>query len=163
MQKTVFALIFTFLAFGQISAQGAGSAQGAADPRAGELFGIGELRELNPEKTALELRPRPTDKAEFPEYIDYLVEVAEPRSDEEKAGDQEIMDRYADAIVADSLFVGAPGFPAGFTVEQYEGAIQHSIDNRYDFISATITNASPEDTPKVVKQRMIDTNAHWAA
>lgn len=134
---------------------------GAGDERAGELYGIGSHRVLNPEMTELEMRPRPTDKAEFPSYIDFLVEVAEPRTAEERGTDAELMKKYDDVIVMDSLFVGAPGFPAGFSAEQYEEAIQHSIDTNYDFISATVTNGAPEDTPDAVKKRMHAVNAYW--
>ena len=110
-----------------------------------------------------EMKPRPTDPKEFPEYIDYLVEVAEPRTSEEREHDKEMQDRFKDTIISDSLFVGAPGFPAGFGEDLYETAIQHSIDNKFDFISATVTNGAPEDTPEVVLQRMIDTNSYWKA
>ena len=148
-----FTLCFTALAFGK---------QGADDPKAGVLYGIGELRQLNPEMTELELRARPTDEAEFPDYIDYLVEVSNPRSSEEKTTDQEMMERYSDAMVVDSLWVGGPGFPAGFTPEQYDAGMTHSIENSFDFISATITNANAEDTAEVVKERMRFTNKYWA-
>ena len=112
-------------------------------------------------KTEFEMRSRPTDEKEFPEYIEYLVEVAEPRSDEERKADDQFKRRFKDVVVSDSLFVGAPGFPAGFSAQLYEMAIQHSIDNQFDFISATVTNGAPEDTPDVVEKRMIDTNAYW--
>ena len=146
----------------QASQESNRSSMSAGDERAGELYGIGDHRVLNPEMTELEMRPRPTDEADFPKYIDYLVSVAEPRTQEERAKDTELMKKYTDVIVMDSLFVGGPGFPAGFTNEQYEGAVQHSIDNNYDFISATITNGAPEDTPDVVMKRMRDVNAYWA-
>ncbi len=109
----------------------------------------------------IEMRPRPTDPKDFPEYIQYLVDVAEPRTAEERARDIELKEKYGDAIVVDALFVGGPGFPAGFTNEQYEEAIQHSIDSRYGFISATISNGPPEDTPEVVKERMQRVNDYW--
>ena len=109
----------------------------------------------------IEMKPRPTDEKDFPEYIQYLVEVAEPRTAEERAADKEMQDLYKDANVVDVLFVGAPGFPAGFTAEQYEEAIQHSIDNNYSFLSATVSNGKPEDTPDIVEKRMKDTNAYW--
>ncbi|KAA1188877.1 hypothetical protein F0M18_16875 [Pseudohalioglobus sediminis] len=112
-------------------------------------------------RTDFEMKPRPTEEKEFPAYIDYLVEVAEPRSEAERAKDAELQKRYRKAIVMDSLFVGAPGFPAGFSAELYETAIQHSIDNKFNFISATITNGPPEDTPEVVKERMAGVNQYW--
>lgn len=113
-------------------------------------------------KIEFEIVPRPTDPADFPEYIQYLVDVAEPRTPEEIAEDAEVKQQYGDANVVDGLFVGAPGFPAGFTDEQYEEAIQHSIDSQYSFISATITNGAPEDTPDIVKERMARVNNYWA-
>lgn len=109
----------------------------------------------------IEMRPRPTDEKDFPEYIQYLVDVAEPRTPEERKGDKEMQDRFKDALVVDSLFVGGPGFPAGFSEAQYEEAIQHSLDNHFDFISATISNGPPEDTPDVVEKRMLNVNAYW--
>ena len=109
----------------------------------------------------IEMRPRPTDEKDFPDYIQYLVEVAEPRTAEERALDKELQQKYSDALVVDVLFVGAPGFPAGFTAEQYEEAIQHSIDNKYGFLSATVTNGKPDDTPDVVRERMLEVNQYW--
>ena len=110
----------------------------------------------------IEMRPRPTDEKEFPEYIQYLVDVAEPRTVDERAKDAEMQKKYNDANVVDVLFVGAPGFPAGFTEAQYEEAIQHSIDNKYTLLSATVSNGKPDDTPDLVEKRMQDTNAYWA-
>lgn len=114
-----------------------------------------------PSKIEFQMRSRPTDEAEFPEYIQYLVDVAEPRTPEEQQADDEVKARYREALVIDSLFVGGPGFPAGFSAQQYEEAVQHSIDNNFDFISATISNGPPEDTPQVVEDRMTDVNAYW--
>ena len=109
----------------------------------------------------IEMRPRPTDPKDFPKYIQYLVEVAEPRTAEERKADADTKERYEDAMVLDALFVGGPGFPAGFTAEQYEEAIQHSIDSQYDFVSATISNGAPEDKPDVVEKRMKEVNTYW--
>ena len=108
-----------------------------------------------------EMKPRPTDEKDFPEYIQYLVDVAEPRTAKERKADSEMQARFKDTLVVDSLFVGGPGFPAGFTPEQYEGAIQHSIDNQFDFVSATISNGPPEDTPEMVIKRMQEVNEYW--
>lgn len=110
----------------------------------------------------IEMRPRPTDEKDFPEYIQYLVDVAEPRTVEERASDSEIQKKYNKANVVDALFVGAPGFPAGFTPEQYEEAIQHSIDNKYTLLSATVSNGKPDDTPNTVLKRMEYTNDYWS-
>ncbi len=109
----------------------------------------------------IEMRERPTDEKDFPEYIQYLVDVAEPRTTEERAKDIEMMEKYKDALVIDGLFVGGPGFPAGFTEAQYEEAVQHSIDNKYGFLSATISNGPPDDTPEVVMARMKNVNDYW--
>ena len=112
-------------------------------------------------KTDFEMRPRPSDEKDFPDYIQYLVDVAEPRTAEERAADAGVRRKFRRALVMDALFVGGPGFPAGFSDEQYEGAVQHSIDSQYDFISATISNGPPEDTPDVVKERMARVNEYW--
>ena len=61
-----------------------------------------------------EIVPRPTVEEDFADYIQYLVEVAEPRTAGERAADADTQARYRDAWVMDSLFVGGPGFPAGF-------------------------------------------------
>jgi hypothetical protein len=111
---------------------------------------------------SIESRERPTDEKVFAEYIEYLVKVAEPRTAEQMKDDDYIKARYKDTMIVDSLFVGAPGFPAGFTAAMYEAGTDHSVDNNYNVISATITNAAPEDTPEVVLKRMKDTNAYWA-
>lgn len=112
--------------------------------------------------TEFEILPRPTAEQEFPEYIEYLVEVAEPRTVEERAADADVKRKFHNAMVIDGLFVGAPGFPAGFSDEQYEEAVQHSIDSQYNVLSATISNGPPEDTPDVVMARMKKVNAYWA-
>jgi membrane dipeptidase len=112
-------------------------------------------------KTDFEMRPRPGDEKKFPDYIQYLVDVAEPRTAEERAADAGVKRKFREALVMDALFVGGPGFPAGFSDEQYEAAVQHSIDSQYDFISATITNGPPEDTPDVVRDRMARVNDYW--
>jgi membrane dipeptidase len=113
-------------------------------------------------QTEFEMKPRPTDEKEFPEYIQYLVDVAEPRTADERAADADVKRKFGKALVVDSLFVGGPGFPAGFSDEQYEEAVQHSIDNQFDFLSATISNGPPEDTPDAVLSRMAAVNAYWA-
>ena len=115
---------------------------------------------MAPAKT-IEMRDRPTDEKVFAEYIDYLVEVAEPRTPEQMKEDDYIKARHKDTMIVDSLFVGAPGFPAGFTAEMYETGTEHSVKNNYNVVSATITNAAPEDTPDVVLKRMEETNAYW--
>ena len=112
--------------------------------------------------TEFEILPRPTAEQGFPGYIEYLVDVAEPRTADERAADAGVKRKFRNAMVIDALFVGGPGFPAGFSDEQYEEAVQHSIDNQYNVLSATISNGPPEDTPDVVMSRMEDVNAYWA-
>ena len=112
--------------------------------------------------TEFEILPPPTAEQEFPGYIEYLVDVAEPRTADERAADAGVKRKFRNAMVIDALFVGGPGFPAGFSDEQYEEAVQHSIDNQYNVLSATISNGPPEDTPDVVMSRMEDVNAYWA-
>lgn len=136
-------------------------------PDTSSAAGLPSMRDLGtagvaePNDITFEMRPRPADPAEFEEYIEFLVEVAQPRSPEEVLEDAPAKDHFRDAFVADALFVGGPGFPAGFSDEQYEAAIQHSIDNQFDLISATISNGPPEDTPEVVKERMVRVNQYW--
>jgi membrane dipeptidase len=108
-----------------------------------------------------EMRERPTDEKDFAEFIDYLVEVADPRTVEQLKEDDYIKARHKDTMIVDSLWVGAPGFPAGFSAEMYEAGTDHSAAHNYNVISATVTNAAPEDTPDVVIERMKMTNAHW--
>ena len=110
-----------------------------------------------------EMRPRPTDEAEFDEYVEYLVEVADPRTPEQVKDDDGIKARFSDTIIVDSLAVGAPGFPAGLTPEIYEIGTGHSIEHGFNVASWTVTNAGEPDTPEVVRKRMEDTNAYWAA
>ena len=109
-----------------------------------------------------EMRPRPTDEAEFDEYVEYLVRVADPRTPEQVKEDDGIKARFSDTMIVDSLAVGAPGFPAGLTAEMYEIGTSHSVEHGYDVASWTVTNAGIPDTPEVVKKRMEDTNAYWA-
>ncbi len=82
------------------------------------ISGLGFAQETS--QIEFEMKPRPTDEAEFPEYIEYLVQVAEPRTTEERKADDEIKAKFADALISDSLFVGAPGFPAGFSDEMFK-------------------------------------------
>ncbi|MEP5567582.1 MAG: membrane dipeptidase [Halioglobus sp.] len=109
-----------------------------------------------------EMRSRPTKETDFEEYVEFLVEVAEPRTEEQVNEDDCIKYRFRDTIVVDSLAVGAPGFPAGFSAEMYEAGTNHSVKHNYNVASWTVTNANPEDTPKIVFKRLEDTNKHWA-
>ncbi|MEH6611613.1 MAG: membrane dipeptidase [Halioglobus sp.] len=112
---------------------------------------------------SFEMKPRPTDPKEFDEYIEYLIEVADPRTAEQARQDDGIKERFKDTMIVDSLFVGGPGFPAGLDAEQYDKATDHSVTHQFNVISATITNANGDDTPEVVRERMQVTNKHWAA
>ena len=109
-----------------------------------------------------EMRPRPTQEKEFDEYVKFLVEVANPRTEEQIKQDDCIKYRFRDTMIVDSLAVGAPGFPAGFSNEMYEGGTDHSVKHKYDVASWTVTNANAEDTPSVVLKRLEDTNKYWA-
>lgn len=126
------------------------------------VFAVVSTSLLAEPNTGFEMKPRPTNEKDFPSYIDYLVEVADPRTEEEISADKKVKDEFRRALVIDALFVGGPGFPAGFTPEQYEAAVQHSIDSQYNVISATISNGPPEDTPGVVLERMKNVNTYWA-
>jgi membrane dipeptidase len=127
------------------------------------LFAVASVGLVAEPNTGFEMKPRPTDEKDFPSYIEYLVEVADPRTEEEVSSDDEVKQKFQNAIVIDALFVGGPGFPAGFTPGQYEEAVQHSIDSQYNVISATISNGPPEDTPNVVLERMDNVNSYWSA
>ena len=48
-----------------------------------------------------EILPRPTAEKEFAEYIEYLVEVAEPRTAEERAADADVKRKFRNASVID--------------------------------------------------------------
>ena len=79
---------------------GAGDADFVENKIIVDLAGIGvyaSTAQVEP-NTGFEMKPRPTDSAEFDEYIDYLVEVAEPRTAEERAADAQVIrqDRLLD-------------------------------------------------------------------
>jgi len=90
----------------------------------------------------IEMKPRPTDEKDFPEYIQYLVDVSYPRTAEERKADAEVMKRYQGAHNIDSIFIAAPGFPAGFTYEQYEEFMDHMRRNNFTAASTTLSNGS---------------------
>ena len=87
-----------------------------------------------------EMRPRPTDEAEFDEYVEYLLKVADPRTPEQIKDDDGIKARFEDTMIVDSLAVGAPGFPAGLTAEMYETGTAHSLEHGYNVATWTVTN-----------------------
>jgi membrane dipeptidase len=109
-----------------------------------------------------EMRPRPTEEKYFDEYVEFLVDVANPRTESQIKQDDCIKYRFRDTMIVDPLAVGAPGFPAGLSNETYEIGTGHSVDNNFNVTSWTVTNANAEDTPAVVHKRTEDTNAYWA-
>ena len=90
----------------------------------------------------IEMKTHPTDEKDFPEYIQYLVDVSFPRTAEERALDAEVQARYQDAHNIDSIFIAAPGFPPGFTFEQYEEFMDHMRRNNFTAVSTTLSNGS---------------------
>ena len=100
----------------------------------------------------IEMRPRPSDPADFPEYIDYLVEVSYPRSEEERAADAPIQAKFEGHHNIDSIVIAAPGFPADITLEQYEEYMDHFIENNFTSMSVTITNGSDKSVEEVFER-----------
>jgi membrane dipeptidase len=108
----------------------------------------------------IEMRPRPADEKDFPEYIEYLVEVSYPRTAEERAEDADIQKKYRRAHNIDSIFISAPGHPAGFTMERYDEYVQHTIDNGFTALSNTVTNGG--ESADIVMKRILDFNKFLA-
>jgi len=108
----------------------------------------------------IEMRPRPTDEADFPEYIEYLVEVSYPRSEEEMAMDAPIQEKFAGHHNIDSIFISAPGWPAGFSMERYDEYVQHTIDSGFTALSNTVTNGG--ESAEIVMNRMLEFNQFLA-
>lgn len=100
----------------------------------------------------IEMRERPKNEKDFPEYVQYLVDVSFPRTADERKADDEIKARYKDALNIDSIFIGAPGFPAGFTVKQFEEYTDHSVKNDFSAISMTISNGSDKSVAEVFER-----------
>jgi len=71
-----------------------------------------------------------------------LVEMADPRSPEERATqDAEIRARYGDAVVVDALAVGAIGWSnVGFTEEHFAGLAGHEREYGMTMFNTTATN-----------------------
>jgi membrane dipeptidase len=97
----------------------------------------------------IEMRPRPTDPAEFPEYIQYLVDVSFPRTEEERAQDVPIQAKFEGQHNIDSIVIAAPGFPADITLEQYEKYMDHFIKNGFTSMSVTVSNGSDDSVQQV--------------
>lgn len=108
----------------------------------------------------IEMKPRPTDEKDFPEYVQYLVDVSFPRSEEEMALDAEVMERYKGAHNIDSIFIAAPGWPAGFSMSMYDDYVQHTTDNNFTALSTTVSNGS--ETSQPVFERMATFNTYLA-
>lgn len=99
----------------------------------------------------IDMKPRP-DEAGFPDYAKYLVEVAFPRTEEEMALDEAVMARYKGAHVVDVNYIGAPGFPAGFSDQQFEEYADHMIENDFSAFSITMSNGSDGSVPEVFER-----------
>lgn len=135
------ALLFTFFLFacGQAPEQEQ-AAETTADPSA-----AAEAES----SSGIEMRPRPTDPADFPEYIQYLVDVSYPRSAEERATDAPIQAKFEGHHNIDSIVIAAPGFPADITLEQYEEYMDHFIENNFTSMSVTVSNGSDDSVQQV--------------
>jgi membrane dipeptidase len=110
--------------------------------------------------SGIEMRPRPADEKDFPEYIQYLVDVSFPRTEEEMALDAPIQAKFKGAHNIDSIFISAPGWPAGFSMERYDEYVQHTIDNGFTALSNTVTNGG--ESTEVVMERMEEFNQFLA-
>jgi len=108
----------------------------------------------------IDMIPRPTDEKDFPEYIQYLVDVSFPRTAEERQADDAVMKRYKDAHNIDSIFIAAPGWPAGFSMGMYDEYVQHTIENNFTALSTTVSNGS--ETSKDVFERIATFNKYLA-
>ena len=95
------------------------------------------------------MRPRPADPADFPEYIQFLVDVSYPRTEEERATDAPIQEKFKGHHNIDSIVIAAPGFPADITLEQYEEYMDHFIENGFSSISVTVSNGSDDSVQQV--------------
>jgi len=100
----------------------------------------------------IEMKPRPTDEADFPEYIQYLVDVSHPRTEEERALDAEVQAHYKGAHNIDSIVIAAPGFPADITLDQYEEYMDHFIENGFTSMSVTVSNGSDKSVQEVFER-----------
>ena len=110
--------------------------------------------------SGIEMRPRPADEKDFPEYIQYLVDVSFPRTEEEMALDAPIQQKFKDAHNIDSIFISAPGWPAGFSMERYDEYVQHTIDKGFTALSNTVTNGG--ESTEVVMDRIREFNQFLA-
>ena len=110
----------------------------------------------------IEMKPRPADEKDFPEFIQYLVDVSHPRSVEERTLDEPIQAKFENAHNIDSIVIAAPGFPADITLEQYEEYMNHFIENGFTSMSVTVSNGSDKSVEEVFA-RTENFNKHIAA
>ncbi|WNC73959.1 membrane dipeptidase [Thalassotalea psychrophila] len=89
--------------------------------------------------------------AQITERIKFLVDVSNPRTEEDRAKDNATIKRYKDAIVINTLHVTTAGF-AGADEASYEQALWNSYEHNITLESATVSNgdaklvgASPVD------------------
>lgn len=80
------------------------------------------------------------------------MEVSYPRSVEERAQDAPIQEKFKDAHNIDSIFISAPGWPAGSSMERYEEYVDHTRENGFTALSNTVTNGG--ESAEVVVARM---------
>lgn len=77
-----------------------------------------------------------------------LVEMADPRTAEERAEDTKIRERYADAIAVDALAVGAIGWAAiGFTTDNFAGIAARERDYDIAMFNTTVSNGGEGPEP----------------
>lgn len=92
------------------------------------------------------------DAAQSEEDIDariaHLVEIADPRTAEERAGDTIIRERFADALVVDALAVGAIGWSnVGFLEEHFAGLASHEREYGMTMFNTTASNGGEGPEP----------------
>ena len=74
--------------------------------------------------------------------------------------DAPIQAKFKDAHNIDSIFISAPGWPAGFSMERYDEYVQHTIENGFTALSNTVTNGG--ESTEVVMERMREFNQFLA-
>nr|WP_299425117.1 membrane dipeptidase [uncultured Shimia sp.] len=72
-----------------------------------------------------------------------LSEGVEPRTEEERSGDIDVIERYKDAIVIDALIPGTPEGYVDGTIADYEAMVARSREHAFDAVSYT---AAVDDT-----------------
>ena len=65
--------------------------------------------------------------------------------------DAPIQQKFKDAHNIDSIFISAPGWPAGFSMERYDEYVQHTVDNGFTALSNTVTNGG--ESAEVIVER----------